>query len=310
MEIDFEPRFLDEAVLRVASATPEGRLFYREREHIYRIGDAEERGRAFDALNVVWCERLRLMRPLGDALAEQPLVTAGIARCAVGRSPRRRDAGAELLVRTPRTGEAAPAARLLRLLLAPEMLLEPDALMTFLRRELQHVADMLDPGFGYEPRLPAAAGGPGHEALLRERYRVVWNVAVDGRLLGARRLPDQIRRERREEFLRTFPALDQEANLSFDRFFLDPAPTHAGIVQFVTASLGGAARPPSVCPLCGAPTADPEPGPATLPAEVLGEIRADFPAWRPADGCCRQCADLYRARPLSRAGVAGLPGIR
>jgi hypothetical protein len=40
---------------------------------------------------------------------------------------------------------------------------------------------------------------------------------------------------------------------------------------------------------------------------VLTEIARDFPDWRPADGCCRQCADLYESRPLSLAGHAALP---
>jgi hypothetical protein len=310
MEIEFEPRFLDEAVLRLASARPEGRLFYRERESIYRIADTEKRGRAFDALTAAWSERLGLVRSFADALAEQPLVVAGVARCAVGRPPSRRDAGAELLVRPTRGGEQPPAARLLRLLLAPEMLLAPDALRVFLQRELQHVSDMLDPHFAYEPRLPAVAGGPGHEALLRERYRGVWDVSVDGRLMRSGRLPSRVREERRDEFLRTFAALGGSADLAFNDFFTEPAPTHATIVEFVTASFGAAARAPTACALCGAPTADPESDPSLLPADVREWIRADFPAWRPVDGCCRQCADLYRARPLSLAGAAGIPGIR
>jgi hypothetical protein len=313
MEIEYEPRFLDEAVLRAAGARPEGRLFYRERERVYRLADPEERARAFDRLNAAWCERLDLARPLAAALAEQPLVTAGAGRCAVGRPPDPRDTGADLLVRAVGPGEPAAAGRVLRLLFPPELLLAPTALTRLLRPELQHVADMLDPRFGYEPRLPVARGGPGHERLLRDRYRAVWDAAVAGRLARRGWLPEGERARCEAAFARAFPALGAGAPRVFARFFDEPAPTHAAILAFVAAP-GAHAAPgrsaPAPCPLCGFLTADPEPDPAALGRETLAEIAHDFPHWRPADGCCRQCADLYRARPLSRREAAALPGIR
>jgi hypothetical protein len=309
IHVEYEPRFLEEVVLRAAAARPEGRLLHRERERCYAVPDAETRGQTFEALAAAWGARLGLDRPIRDALAEQPLIAAGVDRVGVGRPPRPGATGAELLVRTRRPGEPAAASRRLRLLLAPDALLDPARLLPFLRRELQHVADMLDPRFGYAPHLPAAAGGPAHERLLRDRYRVVWDVTVDGRLLRAGRLPRTVREERRVEFLRTFPALGAEGGFAFARFFLDPSPTHTGIADFVTRA-AGLPRAAGACALCGFPTTDLEPAPAALPAEALREIGDEFPAWQPADGCCRQCADLYRARRLSRAGAAALPGVR
>jgi hypothetical protein len=47
-----------------------------------------------------------------------------------------------------------------------------------------------------------------------------------------------------------------------------------------------------------------------LPTDVLAAIAEDFPDWQTADGCCRQCADLYRGRPLSLTSAAALPGVR
>jgi hypothetical protein len=223
-----------------------------------------------------------------------------VTRCAVGRPERRGDAGADLLV--------GPSVRLLRLLLAPETLLAPAALLPFLRRELQHVADMLDPRFGYAPHLPAVAGGPAYERLLRDRYRVLWDVTVDGRLVRAGLLEPAVRQARRREFLAAFSGL-ADAEERFAQLFADPAPTHAGLTAFVLATARGA-RPGGACALCGFPTSDLEPDPAALAAETGGEIAADFPEWTAAEGCCRQCADLYRARALSRAAAATLPGIR
>jgi hypothetical protein len=307
MQIEYEPRFLEEAVLRAAGARPEGRLFYRERERLYAVRDPEERGRAFDALNLAWWERLGLGRPLADALGEEPLIAREVARRAVGRPPRRADAGAELLVRPGSRPGAAD--RLLRLLVPPEMALAPDAFTLLLRRELQHVADMLDPRFGYKPRLPAEAGGGAYERLLRDRYRAVWDATVDGRLLRAGRLPAAVEGERRAEFVRAFAGLDEHAAATaFARFFTDPTPTHDAIVAFVLAPGAGAVRPRTACALCGFPTRDFASG-ALTPA-VLAAIAADFPGWQPSDGCCRQCADLYGGRPLSLASAEALPGIR
>jgi hypothetical protein len=95
---------------------------------------------------------------------------------------------------------------------------------------------------------------------------------------------------------------------AFAGFFTDPSPCHAGIIAFVSASLGARAQAARPCALCGFPTADAEPDAGGLPPTVRADIVADFPAWTPADGCCRQCADLYRARPLTLLGLAALPG--
>ncbi len=234
MKVEYEPRFLDEVVLRAAATRPEGRLFYRARERLYGIADPEERARGFEALSAVWYERFGLGAPLTAVLAEQPLVTAGVARCAVGRAPQRQDAGAELLVRPSRPGETGPAGRILRFLLTPEMLLDRGGLFAFLRRELLHVADMLDPRFGYEPCLPAGNGGAAHERLLRDRYRVLWDVTVDGRLVRTGYLPGLVRGQRWDEFRQTFPALDEEAADLFAALFDHPAPTHAALVALAT----------------------------------------------------------------------------
>jgi len=311
MEIEYEPRFLDEAVLRAAATRPEGRLFYRERERLYALADPEERSTAFDRLSAAWFERLDLARPLASALAEQPQLGDAIALCAVGRPPRPRERGAELLVRSAPGTPPTAAARLLRLLLPPELLLAPEVATPFLRRELQHVADMLDPRFGYEPRLPPAAGGATHERLLRDRYRVVWDTTVDGRLLRRGWQAPAVRGERQDEFVRTFAALGDEAPRVFARFFDDPAPSHRAIIAFVAspAAEEGAAGP-RACPLCGCPTTAFAGDLSDLPSETLAEIGGAYPGWTAATGCCPQCADLYRARPMSLRSAAALPGVR
>jgi len=120
-----------------------------------------------------------------------------------------------------------------------------------------------------------------------------------------------VRTRRAEEFARAFPGLDtDDAGRAFARFFDDPAPTHAAIVEFVTRPATRGHPAAGICALCGFPTADPDPDPRGLVASGGTELARDFPAWRPEHGCCRQCADLYRSAAVSRAAAAALPGIR
>lgn len=311
MEIEYEPGWVDEAVRRALAGNPAARLYHRDRERAYRDPDPESRVRAFEALDREWFERLGLARPLTQALAEYPLVLAGVRRIGVGRPPDRRHAGADLLVPRLAAGEPMPAhGRALRILVAPESLLATDELLAFLRRELLHVADMLDPRFGYEPVL-AASAGPTHERLLRDRYRCVWDVTVDGRLVRAGRLDPSVRVACARRVERAFPALGAaESAAAVARFFDHPAPTHADIVAFVRQPGPVERRLAGACALCAFPTTDAEPDPARLLAAAGSEIARDFPTWSPDEGCCRQCAELYRAAALSRAAAAALPGIR
>jgi hypothetical protein len=313
MRLEYEPRFLDDVVRRAVARRPEWRRFHRECEAIYAIADPEGRTAAFDALNLVWCARLELGRVLEDAIAEEPRVLAAIDRCAVGRMRAPSDAGAELIVRTPAPGTNAPVVRVLRFLLSPEWLLEPAVLTPLLRRELRHVADMLDPAFGYEPRLPGGGPGRTHERLVRDRYRAAWNASVNGRLVREGKLDASARERSWEEFTAVFGTLDDAAPGAFAELFADLAPTHAGLIALATAPRAVVVGPeagPVACPLCGCPSAWGLVDGATLDVASRMEIGGDFPDWTPRAGCCRQCADLYAARRLSRAEAASLPGIR
>lgn len=174
-----------------------------------------------------------------------------------------------------------------------------------------HIADMLDPGFGYEPELPPAEGGPTHDRLLKERYRVLWDATIDGRMLRRGWAPDSLRTERLREFCRTFPMFGQKSESLFSYFFDQEPHTHAELIAFISdpravMATPDAPHPGSRCPLCGFPTYDFEPEPEHLSPELLDQITRDSPRWRPTHGLCRQCADLYRANSCSSCASAGL----
>ena len=222
MPIDYEPALVEAAALAAAGDNP---AFHDERDPIYGIADAEAREAAFVALHARWFQRLGLDRSLLDALGERPEVAAACGRCIVGRAGAVAAEAADLLV-------ASPARPTLLVRLTPARLGARDRALAFLRRELLHVADMLDPDFGYEPTLPPSDGPRPRVDRRIERYRVLWDVSVDGRLAAEGRAPTTVRSERLDEFGRAFPELREAAEPAFRRFFDAPRCTHAGLVAF------------------------------------------------------------------------------
>jgi hypothetical protein len=303
--IGYEPRLVEDAVLAMLRGRAEERVFRTERDALYTIADPDEREARFSAVHTAWFERLGLAGPVPEALGEQPTVASGTARCLVIRAASSREEGAELFVAAG-AGVTGASHRTAVLRLYPGAFANQEALRALLRRELMHVADMLAPGFGYTPRWVGAATEMLPDALLRERYRVLWDTSVDGRLTRRGWAPPGVRATRLGEFAAAFPMLGRQTGVAFRRLFADRRPTHAELVQFAAeparileAGRVGRRRAPHPgerCPLCGCPTHAFEPDAGRLPREARAGIQESFPAWRPAHGLCRQCADLYRAR--------------
>lgn len=302
-----DPSLVEDAVFVAVETRPERNDFHRARDHLYSLPEGGERERAFRDLHEAWFDRLDLGRPLSIALDELPILAARCHRCIVGRAPARRDEGADLLVARRADGDDE---RSVLLRLRPGLFSAPEALLVLLRAELLHVADMLDPAFGYRPELPESGAGQSHMALLQSRYRVLWNASVAGRLARRGVFPDWAREIAYRDFAATFTMLGPSTGAVFARFFEGEAATHDELVALAVAprantdGLCAGGR----CPLCRFPTHASEPHPERLPADVLGEIAHDFPSWSARQGLCRQCADLYRARRLSAAAADRLPG--
>lgn len=307
----FDPRLVEEAIFLVMREEPESAAFDQARDQLYRTEDPEERDRAFREFHSRWFSRLGLAEPIQRALNEQPALTSLVNCCIVARSVKRQEEGAELFVNQEKE-TAAKQQRVVRILLMPESFLAAAALLTFLRHELIHIMDMLDAGFGYEPHLPAAEGGPTHEGLVKDRYRVLWDATIDGRLVRRGWLPPATRARHLLSFTRAFPMFGAEVDQVLERFFAGGPHTHAELLAFACAPRGAELNTqPSTggkCFLCGFSTYAFEPDPNLLPAEVLQQITADFPCWHPRLGLCAQCADLYRAHHLSAAAARCLPG--
>jgi hypothetical protein len=225
ISIDYDPALVEATVL---AARSDGRAFHAERDPLYGIADAETREAAFVALHARWFQRLGLDRSLPQALAERPEISPACGRGVVVRAGAAAAEAADLLV-------APPARPTLLIRFTPERLAVRERALAFLHHELLHVADMLDRDFGYQPRLPPADGVCLREDRRAERYRVLWDAYVDGRLVAASRALVAVRGERLREFRRAFPELGEEAEAAFERFFEAGRCTHAELVAFASA---------------------------------------------------------------------------
>lgn len=309
----YDPTLVEEAVFFAFKVPSESTRFHRERNLLYEIVDPEEREGKFRKLHLAWFIHLKLDDPIRRAVTEQPLLRSSVSRFVFAHAPRKREEGAELFVNTER-GDNEKERRTVMIFLRPESLLDPLKLLLFLRHELLHIADMLDPIFGYEPALPAAEGGPTHDRLVKDRYRVLWDVTIDGRMVRRGWAPAALRTDRLAEFAHAFPVFGPETEQLFSHFFDGESHNHAQLVAFaqnprVASGLWHIGLyPGGRCSLCGFPTYSLEPEPVCLPAEVVTQIIRDFPDWCPSDGLCVQCADLYRTCAISARAAQDLPG--
>lgn len=307
--IRYDARLVEEAVqLAVRGlAREDEKRFHSRREALYDHPDPDEREAGFEALHGEWFVCLGLDRPLHRALSERPGVRSGVSECRVTRAHSRQEEMADLLGR-----EAAGLPPVLVVRLRSESFQDEEALLRLLRHEILHVADMLDPAFGYQKELPASEEGPSYDNILRDRYRAVWSATVDGRLVGQGLIGETMRRKRRKDFARSFGMLGDQVDAAFQSWFQEPHPTHAAIVSYIQSPGGaGASALDGRCPLCRFPAAlDPRASERLTP-EALEEIEGDRPSWRPAQGMCPQCADLYLARSVaSRRSRAPVPPPR
>ena len=307
--IVYAPDLVEETVL-LAEGTldpADAQAFRRERDGLYDQVDPDKREADFRAFHMRWFARLGLHRVIEDIVAPRADILNRVAGCRVSRALIRRDEGADLLDPSPATARV-DVRPTLALRLRPPALLEPATLGTFLAHELMHVTDMLDPAFDYERALPPSDDGPSSDNILRDRYRVLWDVTIDGRLARHGHADARTRETRRQEFAATFAMLGDKGPRLFDDWFDRVEPTHRALVAFAQEPNGvGSANAADSgrCPLCHFPVAALDARPGGLSAAAQAIVCDEYPAWSPDQGLCPQCLDLYEARHEALADVRG-----
>ncbi|MCC7417463.1 MAG: hypothetical protein IT176_10020 [Acidobacteria bacterium] len=305
-EIVWAPDVVEESVLLAERRLPpaDARAFRRQRDRIYRELEPDRREVRFQTLHLEWFRRLRLAAILEQTIEAHGAVLQRVRGCAVARARSNREAGADL-VDASQAGSDTDRRPMLLLQVMPAALLDPAALAGWLQHELMHVSDMLDPAFGYQRTLPSSPDDPVAGNIVRDRYRVLWDVSIDGRLARAGRDIGAKRAVRAFEFAATFRMLGDRLPEVFDDWFDRVQPTHGRILA-VAGNPGGRPVDAGRCPVCRLPTGAPFDSAAGLTAPVEALVRANHPGWRAEHGLCLQCRDLYEARHADFARARGL----
>ena len=306
---EMQPALIEDAVLRAISAHPQEQEFRKQRDRIYSENDDDKREQSFQRLHERWFEILGLGKPLHQVFEQWPLLKVSTRRCLLMKAQSRGEAGAELYIDPAAQGTTERDNRTVIIQLTAEMLCSPQSLLRFLRHEMLHIVDMLDPSFGYEPTLPRSGLGPAYDHLLQQRYAVLWDITIDGRLHKNGWLPESVRDRHFAMFKRTFQGRDADWERVFSHFFDMEGHTHQELMSFArepderlggaTPRMSGAGR----CSLCHFPSYQLIDS-ARYPTEMMIAIQKDYPTWRPTDPICQQCLDLYAAR-RTRAGHRG-----
>lgn len=214
--VQCDPQLIEMAVHAAVRGAVMEFEYQDAREACYESADSEARERAFVALNQEWFARLRLADPILKAIEEYPDVSARTARCILAPAYRARDECAELYGHTPIPYTDKPT---LVIRLRPESFNRPDEITGLLRHELMHISDMLDPAFGYDPSPQQFLHDDGVPTVLRDRYRVLWDTYIDGRLVQEGRGAGIAYERRSAEFCLVFKVLEPFIIAAFDKVF-------------------------------------------------------------------------------------------
>jgi hypothetical protein len=303
MQLRYDEDFIEIAVFLCASgrrqAVPAMQIarFHREREKLYALLDPDERNTAFFKLHLDWFREWGLEEPLTDVLKEFALVREQLGVLAIRKTTGKNDEGAELYV-----NEAGHRTGMLALRL--ERLTDDGALRNYLRHEFTHLHDMLNPAFGYSPTLDLSGLNAAQKRLARERYRLLWDITIDGRLAAAGHAPMATREQHSAAFTRGYSFWPEQRQAeTFTSLWQCRAPRHADFLALIADPRGlrDAHRPApgASCPLCNFSTFSWADTHALSPG-IVAQIVIEFPSWSPELGLCGRCLETYQA-----AAVAG-----
>lgn len=209
-------------------------------DRLYEIPDEELRQREFVPVFRDFFKKLGFDRLIDGLMAERPVVGELVDRCVVREAARSKAQSAELLVQDNKGGEGR-IGRTLVIQICPQSFLETgddeasnplrERFITLIRRELLHVADMLDERFAYEREI--FSGEPSRQNLQRDRYRVLWDIYVEGRLeregFGVDGKKERLERACGRVFANSAAGMDDTV---FTHIFDAPSLTHSNFMDW------------------------------------------------------------------------------
>lgn len=295
MKLVFDRHLQEELVRAQLMRNPEFFNAWTKRvEPIYQLPE-EERVYAFASAYKAVFEELHLGQPLENLLPEFSF-TRSFNEVLVVKATSPKEEGVEL----------SRVANRLGIRLLPQRFQEPEKFNSFLRHELMHIGDMLEPAFGYqaEPLTGIAVEDHG----VTQHYRLFWDIYIDGRLAQQGKQGGASQTERQREFERAFfflPRRDRTA--AFLGLWSAPGLAHSQLLEMAreplkVVPLGKAETipaagplPGSLCPLCRFPSYDW----AKPDDNVVILIQSDFPGWTSDEGLCSRCYEHYSSKEVA-----------
>jgi hypothetical protein len=296
MQLRYDDDFVEAAVFLCASGRRCGapalqiRRFHAEREKCYSLADPDERNTAFFKVHLGWFREWGLDQLLTGLLNEYPLLPGALNVLAFRQARSRNEEGAEMYVSETGVRSAMAALRM-------DRLERDETLLRFLRHEFMHLHDMVDPAFGYSPQICLSSRNETQQRITRERYRLLWDITIDGRLTRAGRETVTRQEQHQALFERAFsfwPA--EKRRLVFESHWSGLAPRHESILALAAdprdLSHAQEPLPGGSCPLCHFPTfewAEMKP----LAQATITILRTQFTHWSPDQGACKRCVEIY-----------------
>lgn len=295
MHLRYDDDFVEAAVFLCASGRRTGvpalqiRRFHAEREKCYVVADPDERNAAFFKVHLGWFREWSLEHLLTGLLKEYPLLPGAVSVLAFRQARSRNEEGAEMYV--------SAGVRNAMVALRMDRLERDEPLLRFLRHEFMHLHDMVDPAFGYSPQVHLPTHNQTQQRITRERYRLLWDITIDGRLALAGRETMSGQEQHHALFDRAFSFWPEEKRRQvFESHWNATALRHENILAIAAdprdLSHAQEPLPGGSCPLCHFPTFEWADIPA-LPLDTLAKIAGLFPGWTPSHGLCKRCQEIH-----------------
>lgn len=233
MRFEYDPNFVEQATFLSAKRDPVQECASHDvLDPLYRMTDVELRRRAFRAAHGDLFRRFGLDGLVPHAVDEFPLLAEHLNCCLVREAERTRAQSVDLYTRKSDSSNEVGEPTLI-IALCPESLLDHQQLTPWLRRQLQHVEDMVNERFGYDTRLPAVS--PVQQNLIRDRYAVLWDIYVEGRLIRSGKLDDSAIQQLWVSFSKAF-RLDGQcpSRTTFERLLETNELTHTQMMFWAT----------------------------------------------------------------------------
>jgi len=227
LNLEFDPCLVERVVPLALKRLSQQHSLHRVRSRASAGGDPDKEDLPFRDFRARSFRRLGLAKGARRAILESGKSLSGVSLWKVRAASSQRQCGAELI-------GADGSPRLVVVRIPAAVMADESEALAFFRRELLHVADMLDSAFEYQPRLPASPLGPPESRRIQDRYSLLWRCSVEGRLVREGKLPAECRNRCLAQFRILFPSLEDSTQECFEKIFGGPRPLHSVFVALAT----------------------------------------------------------------------------